>query len=229
MDHSTVNMTMEMKPDHGHGMAMPAFFTTGTHITLLFNSWRTASLTSYLLALLLLFVLAFFNRFLGVLKFQLDAEIQTLVPDVPIIAPPPASRYPSIPKDHMSPLPRYVKNHNAHDDSDHFPPPFSHTHSSEWNDLISGRSVKPQGSNTRFARMLSGLLISRESWTWRRRSLHSLLEGARALIGYTLMLAVMTFNTGVLCAVIGGIVVGELVLGQYAQGPGWQDGVCHDG
>lgn len=186
MDHSTVNMTMEMKPDHGHGMAMPAFFTTGTHITLLFNSWRTASLTSYLLALLLLFVLAFFNRFLGVLKFQLDAGIQTLVPDVPIIAPPPASRYPSIPKDHMSPLPRYVKNHNAHDDSDHFPPPFSHTHSSEWNDLISGRSVKPQGSNTRFARMLSGLLISRESWTWRRRSLHSLLEGARALIGYTL-------------------------------------------
>ena len=42
------------------------------------------------------------------------------------------------------------------------------------------------------------------------------------------MLAVMTFNTGVLCAVIGGIIVGELVLGQYAQS-GWQDGACHDG
>lgn len=44
------------------------------------------------------------------------------------------------------------------------------------------------------------------------------------------MLAVMTFNVGVLCAVIGGIIVGELVLGQYAQqSPGWQDGACHDG
>jgi len=43
------------------------------------------------------------------------------------------------------------------------------------------------------------------------------------------MLAVMTFNAGVLCAVISGIVVGELVLGQYAQSLVWQDGACHGG
>lgn len=188
-DHGTVNMTMEMKyPDHGHGMVMPAVFTTGTHITLFFNSWRTSSLTSYLLALFLLFVLALFNRFLGVLKFQLDARIETpLVPNVPITAPPPAlRRHPFIPKDHASPLPRYVKSHNAHD-GDHFPPaPFSHAQSEEWNEFISGRPTKPQGPTVRFLRALSGTWTTREPWNWRRRSLRSLLEGARALIGYML-------------------------------------------
>lgn len=46
------------------------------------------------------------------------------------------------------------------------------------------------------------------------------------------MLAVMTFNIGVLCAVVCGIVVGELTLGQYQYGSqysGWKDGACHDG
>lgn len=44
------------------------------------------------------------------------------------------------------------------------------------------------------------------------------------------MLAVMTFNWGVLCAVLAGIVFGELFLGQYTQhSSGWADGACHDG
>jgi hypothetical protein len=39
----------------------------------------------------------------------------------------------------------------------------------------------------------------------------------------------MTFNVGVFCAVVGGIIVGELFLGRYAQpSVGWQDGACHD-
>lgn len=188
-DHGTMNITMEMKhPDHGHSMAMPAIFTTGTHITLFFNSWRTSSLISYLLALFLLFVLALFNRFLGVLKFQLDARIETpLVPNVPIIAPPPASRrYPFIPKDHASPLPHYVKGHNAHDGNHFQPESFSHAHSEQWNEFISGRSTNPQALTARFLRALSGTWTTREPWNWRRRSLRSLLEGARALIGYML-------------------------------------------
>ena len=42
------------------------------------------------------------------------------------------------------------------------------------------------------------------------------------------MLAVMTFNVGVLFAVVGGILVGELVLGRYsAGGSGWDEGSCH--
>lgn len=40
----------------------------------------------------------------------------------------------------------------------------------------------------------------------------------------------MTYNVGVLCAVVAGVVVGELLLGRFAPpSPGWQDGACHDG
>lgn len=43
------------------------------------------------------------------------------------------------------------------------------------------------------------------------------------------MLAVMTFNVGVLFAVVGGILVGELFLGRYSAGgsAGWDEGSCH--
>lgn len=45
------------------------------------------------------------------------------------------------------------------------------------------------------------------------------------------MLAVMTFNLGVLCAVVGGILVGEAFLGRYTQShtfPSWKADPCHD-
>jgi hypothetical protein len=43
------------------------------------------------------------------------------------------------------------------------------------------------------------------------------------------MLAVMTFNLGFLLVVILGIVAGELVLGRFISGTGWEEGGCHDG
>ena len=43
------------------------------------------------------------------------------------------------------------------------------------------------------------------------------------------MLAVMTFNFGLLVAVISGVIVGEALLGRYTAGAGWEEGGCHDG
>jgi hypothetical protein len=39
----------------------------------------------------------------------------------------------------------------------------------------------------------------------------------------------MTFNVGLFIAIISGIVVGELLLGRYTAGGGWEEGGCHDG
>jgi hypothetical protein len=44
------------------------------------------------------------------------------------------------------------------------------------------------------------------------------------------MLAVMTFNVGFLFAVLGGVLIGEMLFGRYssAGGADWNDGGCHD-
>jgi hypothetical protein len=43
------------------------------------------------------------------------------------------------------------------------------------------------------------------------------------------MLAVMTFNVGFLLAVLFGILIGELFLGRFNSGTGWEEGGCHEG
>jgi hypothetical protein len=44
------------------------------------------------------------------------------------------------------------------------------------------------------------------------------------------MLAVMTFNVGFLFAVLGGVLVGEMLLGRYSAvaGGDWDEGACHE-
>jgi hypothetical protein len=49
------------------------------------------------------------------------------------------------------------------------------------------------------------------------------------LILWLSMLAVMTFNVGFFIAIISGIVIGEIFLGRYTAGIGWEEGGCHDG
>ncbi|PKX88816.1 putative copper transporter crmD [Aspergillus novofumigatus IBT 16806] len=218
MDHS----------DHSKGMAMSMVFDTSTEITLFFHGWTTTTAASYSLTLIFLFALAVFNRFLGVLKFQLDVKhTRPAERGVPKLQLPSTRRRHAIPKDRMSPLPQYMK--VAETDPDHeasFPSaPFL-----EWD---------PEHTRDEFPSSLNqesqGPLFKRRwwsayrRWSWRWDGTSSLLEGLRALVGYALMLAVMTFNVGVFCAVVGGIVVGELLLGRYAQpSSGWQDGACHD-
>jgi hypothetical protein len=44
------------------------------------------------------------------------------------------------------------------------------------------------------------------------------------------MLAVMTFNVGFLFAVLGGVLVGEMLFGRYSVvgGAEWGEGGCHE-
>jgi hypothetical protein len=46
------------------------------------------------------------------------------------------------------------------------------------------------------------------------------------------MLAVMTFNVGFLFAVLGGVLVGEALLGRFSNvgggGTTWDEGACHE-
>ncbi|KAJ9289441.1 hypothetical protein DTO021C3_2892 [Paecilomyces variotii] len=239
-----MNMTMAMGHDHptngtesihSDGMEMPAIFTTGTHITLFFKDWTTASYSSYVLTLFFLFLLAWFNRFLGILKLQLESRAHSVhhIPSAPVLASAAARRRRNI-KEHMSPLPLYMEiDKNDDENSSQFPStPFlrSQGQREHGRRLDSNGADQSQSFITRsFRRLCSAWTLTR-LWSWRHDGLYSFIEGVRASIGYLLMLAVMTFNIGVFSAVISGIIVSELVLGRYAgHSPGWQDGACHDG
>ncbi|KAJ5194832.1 copper transporter crmD [Penicillium cinerascens] len=208
---------------HGMDMAMSMVFTASTKVTLLFSWWSTTTVTSYIFTLLFLFLLALFNRFLGILKLRLDLKRADPTQDlfkVPKLNLPP-SRWPRNRKSkgRVSPLPRDVEIND--DDTDrygvfHSAPllaPTSQLYSEESHTVASHRtSLGPCGR-----------------WSLRQDGTSALLEGLRALFGYALMLAVMTYNVGVLCAVLAGILVGELFLGRYSPpSSGWQDGACHD-
>ncbi|KAB8261289.1 Ctr copper transporter [Aspergillus pseudonomiae] len=220
--------------DHGHhDMSMPAIFTTGTKVTLFFSIWTTNSMATYLLTLAFLFLLALFNRFLGALKFQIEHKMNSArmsgIP-VPILGQPPAYRHRKIPKDRASPLPQYIQVNTNDPFERPLPPPPSPPplRDDEQSELVSGRAGLSWFR--RWFTILFGKWTPSGPWSWQQDGGRSLLEGLRALLGYVLMLAVMTFNIGILCAVLAGIIVGELTMGRFTQqSPGWQDGSCHDG
>ncbi|KAF1955924.1 hypothetical protein CC80DRAFT_414608 [Byssothecium circinans] len=66
-------------------------------------------------------------------------------------------------------------------------------------------------------------------WSAKRDGVRAMFEFTRAVIGYILMLAVMTYNIGFFFAVTGSVLLGELVFGRYTQSShGWQEGGCHE-
>lgn len=73
------------------------------------------------------------------------------------------------------------------------------------------------------------LWVASAPWSVKEDGIRASLEFIRALIGYVLMLAVMTYNVGFLFAVTGSVLLGELIFGRYTQGSrGWQEGGCHE-
>ncbi|KAJ5307413.1 copper transporter crmD [Penicillium atrosanguineum] len=192
--------------EHGHDHAGNV---TEMAMSMVFTS--TTTVTSYVFSLLFLFLLTLFNRFLGISKPQLGRRPSNSDHDV--------SEF----KDRVSPLPPQVEvKHNDTDCYGAFPSapllgPTSQLYSDQ-------REEKSYVTNSH-PRLL-GPYKRRSS---ERDVMSSLLEGLRALMGYALLLAFMTYNVGVLCAVFAAIVVGELFLGRFSRpSPGWQDGACHE-
>lgn len=122
MEHSGDGGHNHSHAGHGMGIAMPMAFTISTKVTILFTWWSTTTVISYIFTLLLLFLLACFNRFLGGLKLRLDRRPNNLdynLSDVPKLTLS-LSRWTwnRNSKDRMSPLaPQLEVNHG---DTDHY-------------------------------------------------------------------------------------------------------------
>lgn len=206
---------------------MPSVFSASTEITILFTGWTTSTTTQYVFTLTFLFILAIFNRFLGALKFQLEKSWSqnTFSPQTILLAP--VNPRQTVRKAKLSPLPDYMRVHGNEDD-DEETLPISNNDNETRNASIGHLKEDGRPNMTSLKRLLPSWKAS-GTWSFRKDGTRALLECARALIGYFLMLSVMTFNVGVFVTVIFGVLVGELLLGRFSQGTSWQEGTCHGG
>lgn len=169
-------------------MTMSTVFNTNTQITLFFRGWTTTTATSYTytFTLTFLFALAVFNRFLSVLKFQLDVKHTELAEKgVPKLQLPTARRRRhAVPKDRVSPLPRYVAvaEHDPENEASFPSAPFLGPDHERTRDGLSFSPTQEPQAPLAQRRWWS---VGRR-WSWRRDGTSSLLEGFRALVGYAL-------------------------------------------
>ncbi|CAI6332612.1 unnamed protein product [Periconia digitata] len=76
---------------------------------------------------------------------------------------------------------------------------------------------------------IQGFWVANARWSAKRDGVRALFEFTRAVVGYILMLAVMTYNVGFFFAVTGSVLLGELVFGRFTNSQsGWQEGGCHE-
>ncbi|KAF2179500.1 hypothetical protein K469DRAFT_595946 [Zopfia rhizophila CBS 207.26] len=180
---------------------MSSTFSINTRVTLFFTEWTTTTPITYVLTIFFLFFLGLLNRFLGALKSQLERAFNKS---------------------------RNTNNTLGLDDADSeaeplSPMPYGQPSASAGHEEgMAVEKTKHQPERKRF-------WIASAPWHIKHDGLRALLEFVRALIGYILMLAIMTYNVGFLFAVTGSVLCGELVFGRFTQsGAGWQEGGCHE-
>ncbi|KAL7773317.1 hypothetical protein CFE70_003281 [Pyrenophora teres f. teres 0-1] len=203
---------------------MASTFSTGTRVTLWFTGWTTTTTATYVLAVFLLFFLGVFNRFLGALKSQLERKWR-------------------MQRGTKTALPSTVYTKNTVHSS-------SGGHTRTWSDVLRAQhrelkeldkeEIEPltpvmaharedEESGTSAKSNTSHIFwVAHAPWSIDRDGISAGLEFVRALIGYVLMLAVMTYNIGFLFSVTGSVLLGELLFGRYTRGSAdlAEDG-CH--
>ncbi|KAJ0417297.1 Ctr copper transporter [Aspergillus carlsbadensis] len=186
-------------------MTMSSTFTASTTITLFFSSWTTTSPSTYTATLLLLFLLAFLNRFLAALRFQADTRAAERSGSIPILAPPKSRRRMGlggrITKARLSPLPVYTRVENDRErDRDceeainseeevrlalHVPS----LGECEEEKFGTGSSLSRISIWCRVRSVFTAVTPSWKSsapWSLRQDGSRAMLEGVRAFIGYIL-------------------------------------------
>ncbi|EDU48974.1 Ctr copper transporter family protein [Pyrenophora tritici-repentis] len=202
---------------------MASTFSTGTQVTLWFTGWTTTTTATYVSAVFLLFLLGIFNRFLGALKSQLERKwkmqrgTKTAIPSsVYTKKTADSSRgHTRTWSDVLRAQHRELKELEK-EEIEPLTPVTAHTREDE----ESGTNAKSDTSRI--------FWLAHAPWSIDRDGISAGLEFVRALIGYVLMLAVMTYNIGFLFSVTGSVLLGELLFGRYTRGSATlaEDG-CH--
>ncbi|KAL6152782.1 hypothetical protein ACJBU6_07961 [Exserohilum turcicum] len=219
-------------PSMGPQASMPAMdmsgmastFTTSTRVTLWFTKWTTTTTAAYVLTVFFLFFLGIFNRFLGALKSQLERQWQ-MQREVESHLQAKAKAYTSTNEG--------IRGH-ARQWSHPFrqaPARYKEPDTEEMEPLSPVQLQYLEASEKSTEQGASAthrLWMARAPWSIKRDGISAGLEFTRALVGYVLMLAVMTYNIGFLFAVTGSVLLGEMIFGRYTRGSaGLAEDGCH--
>ncbi|EAW19859.1 uncharacterized protein NFIA_094790 [Aspergillus fischeri NRRL 181] len=187
----------------GNGVKMSTSFHGGTRLNLPFYGQSTDSIAVYVLTLVVFFFLAWWNRYLVAVRDKLENKIieaRALEALGQLSLHRRRTRF----KARLSPLPRFVRINRE----DH-----AHAHADDEPIEMLAHRAERVGSHESTTNNLSPIestaLKSVSYYVWMR----ALVEILRALIAFVLMVGVMSLNIGVLCAVLAGVLAGELIKG----------------
>ncbi|KAF2682264.1 hypothetical protein K458DRAFT_342713 [Lentithecium fluviatile CBS 122367] len=185
---------------------MASTFSVNIRVTLLFTNWVTETPIQYACALIFLFILGLFNRFLAALRSQLESRWTEH-----------ADAWGSHNSARPRSGPRLVGHNNATEELEPLSPAPPG---------VTVDTAEKAGPHRR-----KGIWVAYSAWSGRRDTIRAAFEFVRAVAGYVLMLAVMTYNVGFFFAVTGSVLLGELAFGRYTHsgtGGKWQEGGCHE-
>ncbi|KAF2023909.1 hypothetical protein EK21DRAFT_79880 [Setomelanomma holmii] len=191
---------------------MSSTFSASTRVTLWFTGWTTTSAATYFLTILFLFCLGMLNRFLGALKSQLERKWKVQS----------TSNGPVVSNNVEKPGSEGIRGHARQWSRALWPQPVRLEEPEGRETQPLSPAVQPFPANEKDVKLHSSNLrrfwVANAPWSIKRDGISAALEFMRALIGYILMLAVMTYNIGFLFAVTGSVLLGEMVFGRYTRG-----------